>query len=70
MITESPESLDVDAVAPHTTHHLPSGGYLQISLATDGRIQVRGTRTAVEEFLFDCALVAVEFETNEPHWCG
>jgi len=45
-------------------------GVLQITLAPDGRLTVRGPRAAVAEFLLTCARYGWVIRLNDLSWCG
>jgi len=45
-------------------------GYLQIAIAEDGRIAVRGSRLLLDWFLRRLAAEGWELELDDLHWCG
>lgn len=60
------------ALAPTAPLTVPGelAGYLQIGIAEDGRISVRGSRLLLDWFLRQLAAEGWEIELDDVRWCG
>lgn len=60
------------AMVPPAPLHQPRNlsGYLQISLSTDGKIAIRGTRSLLEWLLRRLADDGWQIELDSVRWCG